>query len=140
MARPAIVTEELAQLRNTRQVLFALAIGIEQRDRQLADQLARLATGQHELERRVDLAVDLMIQLAEAVQRDILTTDGYVVQANEVIRRLRDDIQQVRSHLPGEVAAAVGVTIGAVEDADTAPHAVEVGVGAHRRRATRREA
>ena len=42
MARPQQVTEELAQLRNTRQMLFYLAQTIDQRDHQIAEALNRL--------------------------------------------------------------------------------------------------
>jgi hypothetical protein len=105
MARPTCVSEELAQLRNTRQTIFYLAKCIDQRDKDLADQLARVVAGQEALDRKLDHLADLFEQYASGVERTWLESHGSVVQSNEVLRNLRDDVRKA----PALIANAVTI-------------------------------
>lgn len=96
---PLRISEELAQTRNVRLILFYLAQSIEQRDRQIADQLARVIAGQAQL----DLRLSQVAALVEQAACENLDATGFVVQANEVLRRVRDEVHAV----PGAVVATL---------------------------------
>ena len=106
MARPVPVSEELAQLRNTRQMLFYLAKCIDQRDRDLADHLARVIAGQRELDRKLDHVVDLFEQYVGGTERCWLESYGSVVQSNEVLRNLVDDVRKAPALIANALAVA----------------------------------
>lgn len=120
MARPVTpkpVSEELAQLRNARQMIFYLAECIERRDKDLAAHLARVIAGQEEIRRgqqqldlKLDQVVELFTQYSESSERDRLETMGHVVQGNEVIRHLTDVVHKA----PVLTANATAVAVGAV--------------------------
>lgn len=134
MSRPQIVHEELAQLRNTRQILFFLAQTLERRDRDLVAALERVVEGQRGLtallELRMEQVCRLLEQASEASEQLWLESHGCVVQANEVIRNLREEVRKS----PDLVANLVSLQVGARLDAQGEAHPVEVGVGSVRRR------
>lgn len=108
MARPESVSEELAQLRNTRQMLFYLAQVIEQRDKDLARALDRVTAGQKALDRKLDQIMLLLARYREGMDHCWLESHGSVVQGNELMRGLREDVHK----LPALTATA---TAGAVD-------------------------
>lgn len=132
MARPKVVSEELAASRNTRQDMLYLTRCIETLDRNLADQLARVVAAQQALDLKLDLVTSLFEQYAQSGERERLESLGFVVQANEVLRNLRDDVRKA----PALTANAVAVAVGAAAAGDG--HAVEVGTGAGARPRPRR--
>lgn len=123
MARPKLpqpVTEEVAQLRNTRQILFVLAREYDQRDRLIAAsfdrfaaataaltaQIAALVERQAALDERLTHMEDLFVQYADDTERTWLESHGCVVQLHEMLRVVRAGIRE----LPQLVAGAQQVT------------------------------
>lgn len=112
MSRPSKVSEELAQLRNTRQMVFYLAECIERRDKDLADHLARVVAGQQALDRKLDQAVNLVEQYTQTAERARLESHGCVVQLLETTRIQIDEQRKVPALTANAVAVAVGTALG----------------------------
>lgn len=80
---------QLGQLNSIRFQSQLLVLWIKQSEQATAQRF-------EDLDRKLDLLAALLEQHTDAVQRDILNTDGYIVQANEVIRGLRSESRRDR--------------------------------------------
>ena len=99
MARPKEpkeVPEELAQARSIRQIASYLLFSLEQRDRQIAEQLKRL-------DLKLDQLAALVEQYSQQAETAGLEATSFSVQANEVLRRLRAEVHAA----PDAVVAAL---------------------------------
>jgi hypothetical protein len=98
------VSEELAQLRNTRQMLFFMARTVDRRDADLAEQLARV-------DRKLDQVADLVEQYVKGIEHCWLESHGSVVQTNEVIHHLCEDVRKAPALTANATALAVGTVL-----------------------------
>lgn len=129
MARPKLpapVSEEVAQLRNTRQILFVIAREYDQRDRLIAAsfdrfsaaitaltaQIAAVAERQTALDDRLTHIEDLFAQYAADADRAWLEGHGCVVQLNEWARLLRADVTKLPHLVAGAVIGAAPLAGG----------------------------